>query len=181
MASCAHLPPLLSRMKRHPNCSVVLVAHLAACEKEGLIRNGAADNFGVPYTILLVEDETFVRQSIEAALCLYGYTVLTAVNATQALEICRNSPQPPDLLVSDMVMPGMSGGELARAFRVQHPQAGVLLMSGYAEELTPHASSACCTPYLRKPFSVDTLIKAVSELLDVNARSTKTVAAKVWH
>lgn len=166
-------------MKRHPNCSVVLVAHLAVCEKEGLIRNGAADNFGVPYTILLVEDETFVRQSIEAALCLYGYTVLTAVNATQALEICRNSPQPPDLLVSDMVMPGMSGNELARAFRVLYPQAGVLLMSGYAQELTPHASSACCTPHLSKPFSVDTLIKAVSELLDGIALSSETAAPQI--
>ncbi|MGC1371343.1 MAG: response regulator [Candidatus Sulfotelmatobacter sp.] len=144
-----------------------------------MLGNSEAYDLASPYTILLVEDETFVRQSIEAALRLSGYTVLTASNAAQALEICCNSSQPPQLLVTDMIMPGMGGTELARAFRALHPQAGVLLMSGYAEELTPHASSAGCTPHLRKPFSVETLIKVVSELLDANALSSKTAAAKL--
>ena len=155
------------------------MAHLISCNKEGLVGNSEADHLASAYTILLVEDEKFVRQSMEEALRLSGYTVLAASNAVEALEICHDFSHPPDLLLADLVMPGMSGGELAGVFRALHPQAGVLLMSGYAEELAPHTSAAGCGPHLRKPFSVETLIKAVSELLDANALLSKTAVAKV--
>jgi two-component system, cell cycle sensor histidine kinase and response regulator CckA len=156
------------------------VSHLISCEQgERLVGNSEGDNFGPPYTILLVEDETFVRRATAAALRSCGYAVLTAKDGLEALEACRNCPQPLDLLLSDMVMPGMSGGELAETFQTMHPQARVLLMSGYAEELTPYTLCPGCRPYLRKPFSIGTLIKAVDELLGGGARLPKTLAGKI--
>ena len=132
---------------------------------------GEVGDCGAPPTILLVEDESFVRQAAAAALRLSGYTVLTAADGAQALEACRNYPRPIDLLLSDLVMPHLNGRELAETFQAMHPRGRVLLMSGYAEELVPYISFPHCTPFLRKPFSVDTLRKAVGELCDADALS----------
>jgi CheY-like chemotaxis protein len=163
-------------MKRHANCSVVSVAHRLPCEhEETLVRNREADILGAPRTILLVEDNTFVRQAMASALCSSGYIVLIAADGAQAFETCRNCAQPIDLLLSDMVMPNMSGGELAEKFRAMFPSANVLLMSGYSEELTPHASSPQCRLFLRKPFSIDTLIRAVGDVLETHSLSQVAV------
>lgn len=124
--------------------------------------------------LLLVEDETFVRQAMAATLTSSGYTVLFAADGAQALEACRNASQPLDLLLSDMVMPGMNGDDLAKRFQAMHPPGRVLLMSGYAEELTQPTRSSC----LRKPFSVSTLIKVVRELLEADALVLGTSAGK---
>lgn len=144
-----------------------------------IVASCEVNNFGAPYTILLVEDETFVRQATAAALRSCGYIVLTAADGLQALEVCGNCSQHLDLLLSDMVMPGMGGGALAEAFQVMHPRGRVLLMSGYAEELTPYTSLPDCWPYLRKPFSAGGLIEAVEEALNADALTFKTKAAKV--
>ena len=120
-----------------------------------------------------------MRQAAASALRLHGYTVLTAENGQQALEICRTTTQVPDLLVSDMIMPGMGGNELADAFQAMHPQARVLLMTGYAEELAPFQSVAVRRPCLRKPFSIDGLINAVGELLAAHEVSATTSAGKM--
>jgi two-component system, cell cycle sensor histidine kinase and response regulator CckA len=142
------------------------VAHQLSCEgEETLIRNSEADNLGAPKTILLVEDETFVRQAMAAALRSSGYTVLTATDGAQALEAYRHCSHPPDMLLSDMVMPGMSGDALAEAFQAIYPQGRVLLISGYSEELTPYRSFGCSRAFLPKPFTVDALIKAVEKVL----------------
>ena len=167
-------------MKRQLNCSVILVAHSVCCEhEEELIRNSEARNFGAQYTILLVEDETFVRQATAAALRSCGYIVLTAKDGGGALEICRDRSKPIDLLLSDIVMPGMSGGDLAKAFQAMHPQARVLLMSGYAEELAPYMSLTHSTHHLRKPFSVGTLIEAVREALNAEVLSSRSRAMRI--
>jgi two-component system, cell cycle sensor histidine kinase and response regulator CckA len=136
------------------------------------------DNFVARYTILLVEDQTFVRRATAAVLRSCGYTVLTAIDGTQGLEACRDCPQPIDLLLSDMVIPGMSGSELAEAFRAIHPRGRVLLMSGYAEELPPYRSFPCRGPHLRKPFSIGTLINAVGEALDAGRLAPEISAGK---
>lgn len=129
-------------------------------------------------TILLVEDETFVRQAMAAALTSSGYTVLIAADGAQALEACRNASQPLDLLLSDMVMPGMNGDDLAKRFQAMHPPGRVLLMSGYAEELTQPTCFSSQSSCLRKPFSVCTLIKVVRELLEADALVLGTSAGK---
>jgi two-component system, cell cycle sensor histidine kinase and response regulator CckA len=129
-------------------------------------------------TILLVEDETFVRQAMAAALRLSGYTVLVAADGHQALAACHNCA-PPDLLLSDLVMPGMSGAHLATLFEAMYPWSRVLLMSGYAEELAPRGVFPSCIAQLRKPFSISTLIKQVGEILAVDTLALKAAVSKL--
>lgn len=112
-------------------------------------------------TILLVEDEEFVRQVAAEVLESAGYRLVIAGSGIEALEAYR-SCGPVDLLLADVVMPGMSGRELAAEFESLHPRARVLLMSGYAEQL----SSSNGRNYLAKPFSIDMLLKRVREVLE---------------
>jgi two-component system, cell cycle sensor histidine kinase and response regulator CckA len=131
------------------------------------------------HTILLVEDEIFVRQATAAALTSSGYAVLSAANGSQALEACRNASRPLDLLLSDVVLPGMRVDELAKGFRAMNPPGRILLMSGYVEELTPCARFSSDSPYLRKPFTVSTLIKVVSDLLQADGLALEASAGKI--
>lgn len=121
------------------------------------------------HTILVVEDETFVREAMAAVLRSSGYRVLTAVDGREALATCRECARPPDLLLSDMVMPGMSGAHLATLFEAMYPWSQALLMSGYTEELSPCRARLHRTAQLRKPFSIGTLIKAIAETLNAHA------------
>ena len=84
-------------------------------------------------TVLLVEDEPMVRSVAERALTRHGYTVITADNGEDALEILAKD-EPIDLLISDVVMPGMDGPTMVREARQSRPDLKILFMSGYAEE-----------------------------------------------
>lgn len=119
-------------------------------------------------TILLVEDEVFVRKAAAEVLESAGYRLLIAGNSAEALEVCRESAETVDLLLADVVMPGMSGHELAAKFERLYPRPRVLLMSGYAERLPRRGSSVSGNEYLAKPFSTQTLLRKVREMLDVN-------------
>jgi two-component system cell cycle sensor histidine kinase/response regulator CckA len=120
-------------------------------------------------TILLVEDEEFVRKAAAEVLESAGYRVMLAANATQALEAQRNCFEFVDLLLADVVMPGISGYELAIEFLALRPQIRVLLMSGYAEQLSVCEMSSYRKEYLAKPFSIPTLLRRVREVLDGNS------------
>jgi CheY-like chemotaxis protein len=124
--------------------------------------------WGGPETILLVEDEAFVRKVTAEVLESAGYKLVIAKSATEALEAYRSCSQPVDLLLADVVMPGMSGRELAFEFERLHPRARVLLMSGYAEQLALCESSPYRKLYMAKPFSIRLLLKRVREVLDTN-------------
>ena len=128
---------------------------------------------GVPQTILLVEDEVFVRKATAEGLESAGYRVLVARNAVEALEALRRSPQPVDLLLTDVVMPGMSGYELAAKFHTLCVRGRILLMSGYAEELALCQLSTYWKSYLGKPFSIPTLLSKVAEVLAGNSFEAK--------
>ena len=117
-------------------------------------------------TILLVEDEEFVRRLAEEVLHSAGYALVTAGNAAQALKACRKYSEPVDLLLADVVMPGMSGHQLAAEFKHYYPSGEVLLMSGYPEQLALCSLSSSKQKYLAKPFSVDLLLQRVREILD---------------
>ena len=84
-------------------------------------------------TVLLVEDEPMVRSVAERALTRHGYTVITADNGEEALEVLGRG-EPIDLLISDVVMPGMDGPTMVREARKSRPDLKILFMSGYAEE-----------------------------------------------
>ena len=116
-------------------------------------------------TILLVEDEDFVRKATAEVLEAAGYRVTVASSATEALDTQRRC-ESVDLLLADVVMPGISGHELAAKFLMLHPQVRILLMSGYSEELTLCEAVPVVREYMAKPFSIPTLLRRVREVLD---------------
>ncbi len=121
-----------------------------------------------PETILLVEDEAFVRQAAAEALESAGYRLLIARSAAEALEAYRKCFRPVDLLLADVVMPGMTGHELADKFKGLSTGTRILLMSGYAEQMAACQPSPHAKKWLAKPFSIHTLLRTVREALDTN-------------
>ena len=115
-------------------------------------------------TILLVEDQPEVLSVAREALTRHGYTVIVATNADEALTVDLEYPNI-DLLVTDVVMPGMSGTELARRFRRGRPGTTVLFMSGYPDGGTER-HRATPSPLIPKPFDAQALLLRVRELLD---------------
>jgi two-component system, cell cycle sensor histidine kinase and response regulator CckA len=124
--------------------------------------------WGGPETILLVEDESFVRNVTAEILESAGYRLMIAKSAPEASEACRGSSRPVDLLLADVVMPGMSGLELAAQFESSYPRTRVLLMSGYAEQLALCQLSPYGKTYLAKPFSSRMLLNRVRQALDAD-------------
>jgi len=110
-------------------------------------------------TVLLVEDEPMVRSVAERALTRHGYTVLTADNGEEALDIIARD-EPIDLLISDVVMPGMDGPTVVREARKSRPDLKILFMSGYAEEQLRKSIDIENVNFLPKPFSVTELAEA---------------------
>jgi two-component system, cell cycle sensor histidine kinase and response regulator CckA len=127
-----------------------------------------AGQWGGSETILLVEDEAFVRKVTAEVLESAGYRLVIARGAAEAREAYRRGSDPVDLLLADVVMPGMSGRELAAEFTNSRPRARVLLMSGYSEQLALCDVSPHGRQYLAKPFSMRLLLRRVREVLDTN-------------
>ncbi len=110
-------------------------------------------------TVLLVEDEAMVRAVAERALTRQGYSVVTAANGEEALELLEAGTKI-DLLVSDVVMPTMDGPTLVRHARDRYPDLPILFMSGYAEEQLRRSIDLPRVAFLPKPFSVQQLAEA---------------------
>ena len=118
-------------------------------------------------TILLVEDEDSVRDLAVKILRQRGYTVLEAANGTAALAVEKAHEGPIDLLVTDVVMPDLSGPDVARRVRDRRPTIGVLFMSGYTDDaVLQHGVLKQETPFLQKPFTPVVLASKVREVLD---------------
>ena len=118
-------------------------------------------------TILLVEDEKAVRMMIRKTLQSKGYTVLEAQHGQEALSICEDYSGPIHLMVTDVVMPLMSGKELAEQLAPQRPEMKVLYMSGYPDNsIVQHGVLEPGTEFLQKPFTLNTLEAKVREILD---------------
>ena len=115
-------------------------------------------------TVLLVEDEPMVRAVAERALTRHGYAVITADSAEDALEVIGRG-EPIDLLISDVVMPGMDGPAMVEEARKQRPDLKVLFMSGYAEEQLRDSIGVDNAHFLPKPFSVQDLAEAAKRAL----------------
>jgi two-component system cell cycle sensor histidine kinase/response regulator CckA len=116
-------------------------------------------------TILLVEDEDMVRAVAERALTRHGYTVLTASNGEEALEVL-NGGAAIDLLISDVVMPTMDGPTMVRIARKTWPDLPILFMSGYAEEQLRKSIDLDRVAFLPKPFSVLQLAEAARSVME---------------
>jgi two-component system, cell cycle sensor histidine kinase and response regulator CckA len=119
-----------------------------------------------PRTILLVEDEPSLRKLTRRTLVDMGYKVLEADNATKAVEVAREANGPIDLLLTDVIMPGMSGGDLAKKLSPESPYMRVLFMSGYTDgAIEVRGSLPPGLVVLRKPFTRDTLLRTVEGAL----------------
>lgn len=118
-------------------------------------------------TILVVEDETFVREITSEGLKRCGYNVLSASDERAAAEICTTSASPIHLLLADVIMPYVNGPQLARSLKRMQPQMQVLFMSGYNDDALDGCGFADDSMRLiNKPFTFDQLHRKVREILD---------------
>ncbi|MFZ0808322.1 MAG: PAS domain S-box protein [Candidatus Sulfotelmatobacter sp.] len=116
-------------------------------------------------TILLVEDEESVRQLVRETLAARGYHVLEAGNGEAALDVAMREEKI-DLVITDVVMPGMGGRELVQHLAKSRPEAKVLYLSGYTEEaITGEGNTGKATAFLQKPFTLQNLSRKVREVL----------------
>ena len=119
-------------------------------------------------TILVVEDEAMVRDLTLEVLKESGYTVISAERPDDALRISEQNQGPIDLLLTDVVMPGMSGLELAERLKPERPKMKVLYVSGYtADAVARHGMSDPKTAFLQKPYAPGALVRKVREVLEV--------------
>ena len=118
-------------------------------------------------TILLVEDQTAVRMLLTQALSDYGYTLIEASSGQEALRLVAAAKTPIHILLTDVVMPQMTGPALAERLRQQWPSLRVLFMSGYAEgSVLPTFLAEPGTGFIQKPFLPTELAQKLRELLD---------------
>ena len=126
----------------------------------------ATDSASGTETILVVEDEEGVRSLVHLALSSGGYHVLETKDAESALALCARHAGPIHLLVTDVVMPQMSGPEVAAKVAVLCPGIKILYMSGYTDDaIVHHGVLSSKVPFIQKPFSPVALRKKVREVL----------------
>ncbi len=138
---------------------------LAAKVGAALAQSSARGDLSGQGKILLVEDEDAVRVFAARALKNKGYSVMEARTGEQAMDLLRDSDDL-DLLITDMMMPGMDGGTLARFVRLERPEMRVILISGYSEEVA--RGDVVDSPdihFLPKPFSLGQLASKVKDVL----------------
>jgi two-component system, cell cycle sensor histidine kinase and response regulator CckA len=149
-----------------------LAARAALLVKE--LKDGVASSPGqATETILVVEDELPVRQVICRALTADGYTILEAENGEGALDAAARHNAPIHLVITDIVMPEMSGTELSSHLRRWYPSMRILFISGYAHDSVPreHFAEGAGARFLAKPFTVEQLKTEVRRML--NAPSSR--------
>jgi len=118
-------------------------------------------------TILIVEDEEEVRKLARKILEKQGYRILETLNGDDALLACETRKSPIHLMLTDIVMPGMSGSELARLLKPLYPEIRILYMSGYTDNaIVRHGALGKGVNYIQKPFTMEGLARKVREVLD---------------
>ena len=118
-------------------------------------------------TILLVEDETSVREMTALLLVRLGYQVKEASSGQEALHLAQGNREKIDLLMTDVLMPGMSGNELAAVLRASDAGLKVLFLSGHSgDTLGRHGVVHTEVAFLQKPFTLDALSRKLREVLD---------------
>jgi PAS domain S-box-containing protein len=119
---------------------------------------------GAGEVVLLVEDEPDVRRMTERILDIGGYAVLSAATPEEALGFCKDPDQAIDLLLTDIVMPGVLGTQLADQVRAICPELRVIFMSGYTQGvIDTEALSHSSAVFIEKPFNVESLLRVVGE------------------
>jgi two-component system, cell cycle sensor histidine kinase and response regulator CckA len=139
---------------------------LAQAKAENEIQTVAEDmHHGGTETVLLVEDELALRMATAEFLESRGYSVLPVADAVQALKLAESQDEKIDLLLTDLVMPGLGGAELARTIIGIRPAIGVIYMSGFTED-TLREELGQGSVLLQKPFSLLTLANIIRKVLE---------------
>lgn len=126
-------------------------------------------------TILLVEDEASLRELAREFLEPNGYRLLEAKDGLEAVEIAEHYEGPIHLLLTDVVMPGLSGRQLVERLEPLHPHMKVIYMSGYTDDaIVNHGGLTPGTAFIEKPFMRDTLLRKVREALEQRGRSSSS-------
>jgi two-component system cell cycle sensor histidine kinase/response regulator CckA len=116
--------------------------------------------------ILVVDDEQGLRDLICRTLRSEGFTALEAGHGGEALVVLENSPDPVDMVVTDVVMPGMDGRELGRRLSQRWPEIPVLYISAYdVNDIFRRGSPRDSAPFLQKPFALENLVSTIRDLL----------------
>ncbi len=125
-------------------------------------------------TILVVEDEEKVRKLAVRILQKQGYKVLEASHGNNALVLCKQHKRAIHLILTDVVMPGISGPDLTKRLAPLHPEMKVLYTSGYTDNaIVHHGILEEGINFIQKPFTVDELLRKVREVLDKQTRISK--------
>ncbi len=120
-------------------------------------------------TLLLIEDETLVRELAHEILAGQGYHVLDANSGEEAMRICEAHPEPIQLVVTDVIMPGMNGREVYERMAQLRPGLKVLYMSGYTQSAIVHRGVLeSGTAFVQKPFTIPAFLERVREVLDTS-------------
>jgi two-component system cell cycle sensor histidine kinase/response regulator CckA len=128
-------------------------------------------------TILVVEDDDSVRTLIRSVLKRAGYEVLEARNGGEALVLCESHVSAIDLVLTDVVMPQMSGRELANRLTATRPEIRLLFMSGYTDAaIVEQGTIDPRTPFLQKPFTPVVLGRKVRQILDLEPGNLPSTA-----
>jgi signal transduction histidine kinase/ActR/RegA family two-component response regulator len=131
-------------------------------------------------TVLVVEDEDVLRNLVQRILVVHGYTVFSASNGREALDLLRDGARGAHLLLTDIVMPQMTGLQLSEEARNLHPELPTLFMSGYPDLADPTGSHIPRgADLLCKPFTSDALARAVRQALDRSRGRAPSIAAQV--
>lgn len=129
---------------------------------------GNSSTEGTGQCILLVEDEEGLRKLLQRTLTRLGYNVTAASNGDDALLILNKANFKPDLILTDVVMPNMSGRELVDRFRAIHPDLKALYMSGYTDNvIVHHGILDSNTPFIHKPFTISNIAAKIREVLNL--------------
>jgi len=123
------------------------------------------DRYGNEKTVLVVDDEKAILLLLRVALGPGQFRVIVAPNGAEALAAAQRTA--PDLLITDVSMPGLSGYELARRLRAIHREMRVLYISGYAASEETQSELVDSSAYLQKPFRLDALMTSIQLLLDI--------------
>lgn len=117
-------------------------------------------------TVLVVEDDDLVRQLIENGLATYGFDVLTAKDGRDAIRVCEEFDRSIDLLLSDVIIPGISGHQLIKEIRRIKPKIEPVYMSGYTDDkIAGHGTLDEGIPFIQKPFTQEELAIKLNEIL----------------
>jgi PAS domain S-box-containing protein len=118
-------------------------------------------------TVLLVEDEASLRELLKEALEINGYSVLVAADGSEALQLAEAHPGPIHIMVTDVIMPGMTGPKIVELVAPTRPEMKVLYVSGYSDEsVTRQGLIGPGSAFLSKPFGAEVLLRRIRETLD---------------